>query len=116
VTGTSDPRYPMYKIQVLYSHELQPGEVKQVAVNGLPLIAVYNLGGTFFATDDMCTHGGASLAEGAIDEGCIVCPYHGGLFDIRTGEAKGPPCSVALKTYRVEVEKGIVYLLNETLE
>ena len=71
--------------------------------------AVYNLGGEFFVTDDMCTHGMVSLAGGDIDEGQIFCPLHGGAFDIRTGAATELPCRVKLRTYPVEVRGDDVY-------
>jgi nitrite reductase/ring-hydroxylating ferredoxin subunit len=72
-------------------------------------IAVYKIDGTFFATDDLCTHGDASLSEGAIDDGQIICPYHGGTFDIRSGEPTGIPCLIPLRTYPVSIENGRVY-------
>lgn len=65
--------------------------------------AVYKIGGEYFCTDDMCTHGMVSLSQGEV-EGCqIFCPLHGGAFDIRTGQATERPCRIALKTYKVEV-------------
>jgi nitrite reductase/ring-hydroxylating ferredoxin subunit len=84
-------------------------EVLKVELPGRPAIAVYKVDGAFFATDDLCTHGDASLSEGVIDDGQIICPYHGGMFDIRSGEATGIPCLVPLQTYSVSIEKGRVY-------
>ncbi|WP_206019937.1 non-heme iron oxygenase ferredoxin subunit [Pseudomaricurvus alkylphenolicus] len=100
----------MRNIALIKSGDLEPGEVTKVEVDGLPAIAVYNLDGEFFATDDLCTHGDASMAEGFIDDNDIVCPFHGGTFDIRTGEANGSPCLHNLKAYRVLVEDGIVMI------
>jgi ethylbenzene dioxygenase ferredoxin subunit len=68
-------------------------------------IAVYNLGGAFYATADLCTHATASLAEGDIEDDLIVCPVHWGTFHIPTGEARDFPCEINLKTYPVE-QKG----------
>lgn len=67
-----------------------------------PAIAVFNLDGEFFATDDQCTHGDAWLSSGEIIEGQIYCPLHAGGFDIRTGEASFPPCEEPIRTYRVQ--------------
>lgn len=66
-------------------------------------IAVYKLSGAFYATDDLCTHGLASLAEGDVEGFEIICPLHGGAFDIRTGKATQAPCRLPLKTYKVVV-------------
>lgn len=67
-------------------------------------IAVYNLGGQFYATADLCSHATASLAEGDIEDDLIVCPVHWGTFHIPTGEARGFPCEVNIKSYPVERE------------
>ncbi|WP_417595054.1 non-heme iron oxygenase ferredoxin subunit [Parasphingorhabdus sp.] len=68
-------------------------------------VAVYRWEGAFFCTDDMCSHGEASLAEGYVENGEIMCPYHMGSFCIRTGEARAAPCSVDIVAYDV-VEQG----------
>lgn len=86
------------------------GEVIKVEIPDHAPIAVYNLDGAYFATDDICTHGDASLSEGIVDDDQIICPYHGGTFDIRTGEATGAPCIVALRTYPLRVEEGKLYV------
>ncbi len=83
--------------------EIGPGSVKRVAVDGLPPLAVYNVGGRFYVTDDTCTHGKASLAEGTIDGAAIECPWHGGRFDIATGEPTCLPAVEPITTYPVTV-------------
>lgn len=80
---------------------------------GDQVLCLYNLGGAIYATDDLCTHGQASLADGFIENGEIVCPLHDGRFCIRTGKATGVPCTVDIKTYSVKVKDGAV-LLNST--
>ncbi len=75
--------------------------VIRVAVAGRIPVAVYNLGGEFYATDDRCSHGNALLSSGMIEGGLIICPLHFGSFDIRTGEAVDPPCSREVETYGV---------------
>jgi nitrite reductase/ring-hydroxylating ferredoxin subunit len=72
-------------------------------------LAVFNLNGTFYATDDMCTHAMASLAGGEIQDGRIYCPLHGGAFDIASGEAVEFPCTEPLRTYEVFEEGGLLY-------
>lgn len=72
-------------------------------------IAVFNLGGTFYAIEDVCTHDGGPLVEGAIVNDCLVeCPRHGARFDIRTGEAKSFPAFEPTPTYEVRIENGDV--------
>jgi nitrite reductase/ring-hydroxylating ferredoxin subunit len=66
-------------------------------------IALYHLTDGFYATDDLCSHGEASLSEGEIDGHDIVCPFHLGAFCIRTGKATAAPCSVPIRTYQVSI-------------
>ena len=82
---------------------LDEDEALQVLINGQEL-AIYNLEGEFYATDDICTHAYASLADGYIEGGNIECPLHGGCFDIKSGKAMTAPCTVDLKTYQVKIE------------
>lgn len=58
----------------------------------------------FFATDGLCTHEQVSLADGLVQGHIIECPKHNGRFDYRTGEGKGAPICVNLRTYRTRVE------------
>ena len=93
--------------------ELEVNEIRQVELDAREPIAIYNLDGEYFATDDTCTHGNASMAEGDIDGSEVYCPFHMGAFDIRTGEATVAPCSVPLKTYEVVIEDGCLFILME---
>ena len=72
-------------------------------------LAVYNLDGEFYASDDRCTHGLASLSDGDIVDGEIECTMHFGTFDIKTGEPRQSPCSVPVKTYAIEVRGDDVF-------
>lgn len=101
----------MREVRIFPVSELKENEVRQVELSDRPPIAVYNLGGELFATDDTCTHGNASLSEGEIEEGEIYCPFHDGAFDIRTGQATGAPCSVPVQTYQLRVDDNSVFLL-----
>jgi 3-phenylpropionate/trans-cinnamate dioxygenase ferredoxin subunit len=64
----------------------------------------------YFATDGNCTHEAFHLAGGLVMGDIIECPKHNGLFNYKTGEAKGAPVCVDLKTYPVKVEDGTVYI------
>jgi nitrite reductase/ring-hydroxylating ferredoxin subunit len=83
--------------------DVVPGSVKRADVPGLPPLAVFNLGGTFYVTDDTCTHGQASLSDGYVEGDQIECPWHGGRFCIRTGEALTFPAVDAVRSYPVTI-------------
>jgi nitrite reductase/ring-hydroxylating ferredoxin subunit len=100
----------MKKIAACKVGELAPNGIKQVEVPDHQPVAVYNLDGEFFCIDDVCTHGMAFLSDGEVDGTDIVCPWHEGTFDIKTGKATGAPCTIPLKTYKCVVEGDTVYI------
>ena len=74
------------------------------------ILAIFNVDGEFFVTNDSCTHGPGSLSEGYLEGDIIECNFHGGQFNVRTGEVVGPPCMVPVKTYKVIIEDEIVFI------
>lgn len=77
-------------------------------------IAVYRVDGEAYATDDICSHGRANLSEGWLEDGLIECPLHQGLFDVKTGEPKGLPCTVAITTFPARIDGEDVLVQIET--
>jgi nitrite reductase/ring-hydroxylating ferredoxin subunit len=69
-------------------------------------VAVYLWQGQYYCTDDICSHGDASLADGYVENGEIVCPYHMGSFCIATGEPRTAPCSEPIAAYAVTLVDG----------
>ena len=67
-------------------------------------------GDAYYATDGLCTHERVSLADGLVMDHIIECPKHNGRFDYRSGEAKGAPVCVNLRTYPVRLEGGRVLI------
>ncbi|MCY4155096.1 MAG: non-heme iron oxygenase ferredoxin subunit [Gammaproteobacteria bacterium] len=97
--------------KTLKHSELEPNSVKQFYLEDDTAIAIYNLGGEYFATSDVCTHGQAYLSEGELRGDEIVCPFHAGTFDVRTGEPVDPPCVVPLEKYETRLgEDGYIYV------
>ena len=90
-------------VAVAQVSEVPPGRVKSVEVNGKP-IAVCNVGGTFYAVENICTHDGAPLDQGELEWDVIECPRHGARFDVKTGQVLALPAVHPLKTYPVRVE------------
>ena len=79
--------------------------------HGSRTIAVYRLkGDKFYATDGLCTHEYAYLAEGLVIGGVIECPLHNGRFDIATGRALRAPACDHLETYPVELRDNTLFV------
>ncbi len=82
--------------------DLAPGSAKTVEVQG-KAVAIYNVAGTIYATDNTCLHQGGPLGEGMLDGEIICCPWHMWEYNVRTGEKVGAD-SLKLATYPVKVE------------
>jgi anthranilate 1,2-dioxygenase ferredoxin component len=83
------------------------GSVWPVVAGGLA-IAVFRQGEALHALHDLCTHGNAKLSDGYVENGCVECPLHQGLFDLGTGEPCGGPVTEAVRTFPVRVVAGRV--------
>ncbi|MDA2920024.1 non-heme iron oxygenase ferredoxin subunit [Desulfobacterota bacterium AH_259_B03_O07] len=90
-------------VEVAKTNELEPGEGKLVEIEGKE-IALFNCDGNYYAIDNECTHAGGPLCEGDLEGHTVTCPWHGGEFDIKTGEVLGLPPEESVKSYNVEVE------------
>jgi 3-phenylpropionate/trans-cinnamate dioxygenase ferredoxin subunit len=96
-------------VKVTTGGELPPGSKKLTEVDGRP-IAVFNVDGSFYAIDDVCTHDGGPLAEGELS-GCeIMCPRHGARFDVRTGKALCMPAIEPVAVHSTQVRGDDVYV------
>ena len=103
---------PAKRIDLCSTDDVAPGTALKVEIEDL-VLAVFNIDGTFFVTDDTCTHGPGSLSEGYIEDDVVECNFHNGQFKIRTGEVVSPPCMVPIKTYKTVVEDGWVLIETE---
>ena len=95
------------RIELCSTDDVAPGTALKVEIENLSL-AVFNVGGQFYVTDDLCTHGPGSLSEGYIEGDIVECNFHNGQFNIRTGAVVAPPCMVPIKTYPAMVVDGKV--------
>jgi len=97
------------RIPLCRTSDVANGAALKVEAHGL-VLAIYNVGGEFFVTDDACTHGPGSLAEGILHDDVIECDFHGGQFNVRTGAVVSPPCMIPVKTYPVTLEDDMVLI------
>jgi nitrite reductase/ring-hydroxylating ferredoxin subunit len=73
------------KTKVAETGELQDGRALCRTVSGIKLVLIRDQS-RVFAIENKCPHLGLPLGRGKIENGQIVCPFHGSRFDIRTGE------------------------------
>ncbi len=91
-------------VSVARTSDVPPGHAIVVDVDDLEIALAHVEGEGFFAIDDLCTHDGGPLGEGALQDGALECPRHGALFDVRSGEALTLPAIMPVRAYRVVVE------------
>jgi len=89
-------------VRVASVTDLPTGEVRQVALGDIP-VAIYNIGGKIFATEDRCPHDRAFMSEGYLEDDHIECPMHQALFHVPTGEVMRGPAKVDLRTFEATV-------------
>jgi nitrite reductase/ring-hydroxylating ferredoxin subunit len=101
-TGATDPvaEKPALAANELPANAVAPGQVRRVQVDGEE-VAVYNVDGALYATQEKCTHVGGPLSEGELQGNVITCPWHGSCFDVTNGQVMCGPASKPLATYRV---------------
>ncbi len=74
------------------------------------IIALFNLGGKFYAIDDTCTHEGGPLSEGIIEGEEVQCPWHGAHFNIKSGKVTLDPATEDVATYNVRLNGDVIEL------
>jgi len=90
-------------IDVLALDAVPQADVTSVMLGGRE-IALYEVEGEVFASDNLCTHGAARLSDGFLEGREIECPLHQGRFDVCTGKAMCAPLTQDLRVYPVRIE------------
>ncbi|MHB1842468.1 MAG: Rieske (2Fe-2S) protein [Sulfobacillus sp.] len=82
------------------------GEGRAKDVDEERTVAVFHLADGWFAIDDTCSHAQASLSEGEVVGHTVICPRHGGRFDLTTGRPAGLPATAKVASYPVQLADG----------
>lgn len=90
-------------------NDVPEGDVIGVKVAGRD-IALYEVEGEIYATDNICTHGQARMSDGFLEGREIECPLHQGKFDVCTGQALCAPLTENIRTYAVKIDNMRVML------
>ncbi|OIO67230.1 MAG: ferredoxin [Zetaproteobacteria bacterium CG_4_9_14_3_um_filter_49_83] len=95
-------------INVVAEKEWQVTDTPQIVQSAVGAIAVFQLDGSYFAIEDVCSHDGGELASGRCEGDQIICPRHGARFCIRNGKALTPPAYEDIESFPVRVHDGMV--------
>ncbi|NKB70235.1 MAG: Rieske 2Fe-2S domain-containing protein [Candidatus Latescibacteria bacterium] len=97
-------------IKAAPSNSVAPGEARAIRIGETRSIALFNVDGTFYATDNQCPHMGYPLTRGVVRHGVLTCDWHGRSFDLEGGGCFNRECD-DLETFAVEVRDEEIWIL-----
>jgi nitrite reductase (NADH) small subunit len=98
------------RVKVASIGEVSEGQARVVEAEGRSL-ALFNVGGSYYALDNECAHRGGPLGEGDLEGRLVVCPWHAWRWDVTTGRnANNPAVTMACYSVRVEADGVFVEL------
>lgn len=83
--------------------DFPPGTMISVEANGNDILLA-NVGGSYYAIGNVCTHMGCSLSEGTLNGNSVQCPCHSATFDLQTGKVLHGSASEPEPVYTVTIE------------
>ena len=89
--------------------ELAPGVPRLVEANGKRVVVV-RIGDRVHALGDVCAHQGGPLSDGKLSGTRLACPWHGWMYDVRTGQCVFPGRGAAVPSYPVRVDNDEVWV------
>jgi nitrite reductase/ring-hydroxylating ferredoxin subunit len=94
----------MGEIRVASLAEVPLGRPMLVEAEGTPVVLV-RVGDSVYACNDTCTHQGGPLSEGTLSGMRLACPWHGWMYDVRTGQCLMPSRGGPVTSYRARVDE-----------
>ena len=100
----------MAKVVVGKTSEVQDGKLMHITAGGKEIV-VTKLDGNYYAMDNVCSHAGADLHEGELNNNELTCPWHGARWDIKTGNLISFPQKLKpLQSHKISIEKDTLYV------
>ena len=100
----------MAKVVVGNTSDIQEGKLMHITAGGKEIV-VTKLDGNYYAMDNVCTHAGADLHEGELNNNELTCPWHGAKWDIKTGNLISFPQKLRpLQTHKLLIENHTLYV------
>jgi len=97
------------EVRVARLDEVPAGRPTRVDVNGTPVVLA-RVGEAVYACGDTCAHSGGPLSQGKLTGVRLACPFHGWMYDVRTGECVLPGRGARVPTYHVRIADGDVWV------
>lgn len=94
--------------------EIDDGTARVVELDDGRQVAVFRVGGDFYAIEDRCSHEDENLSWGVVEGEEVICPRHGARFSLRSGAALTPPAYEPVATFEVRIEDGRVQVSDDS--
>jgi len=94
-------------VNVDHVNNWQDGEHKIIDIDDTP-VAIFKIGGEFYAIEDICSHDGTEIADGQLEGETIICPRHGARFCLKTGAVQSAPAYENITSFPVKITDEIV--------
>ena len=99
----------MSELRAASLEEVPPGQPMLVELNGARLVLT-RVAERVYACGDTCAHKGGPLSEGRLSGVRLACPWHGWIYDVRTGQCVFPGRGASVPAYKVRVEDNDVFV------
>ena len=99
----------MSEVRAASLAEVVPGHPMLVVLGGTRVV-LSRVGAEVYALGDTCAHQGGPLGEGKLSGIRLACPWHGWMYDVRTGACLFPGRGAAVPSYPARVEAGAVWV------
>ena len=109
----TQPSEPRTLVAVCPVDALPQGTLRRLTFSNGSELALYNIDGEYYATDNSCPHRGAALSDGTVIGHIVECSLHGWQFDVRTGECL--TVTEKIKTFEVRDVEGMINVVVENL-
>lgn len=96
-------------VKLATTGELPSGDMMCITIGGKGILLA-NADGSYYATDEMCTHEDARLCTGSLKDGHVKCPLHGSRFDLKTGKVMDDPAEEDLRVYPLQIKNGQILI------
>lgn len=102
-------------IDIASAHDFPPGTRRTIDAGGMQ-IAVFNIAGTYYAIEDLCSHEAETLSAGTVTGLEVTCPAHGAHFSLVDGAALSAPAYEPISTFPVRVVNGTVQVRDDRFD
>jgi len=96
---------PKEFVPAMREADLPPDKPTKVTVKGVNVVLVRQ-GDKIYAMNETCSHAHGPLSQGHLEDGSLVCPWHGSTYRLEDGRVVHGPSSFSQTHYEVQLRDG----------